>query len=274
MISLKIYKKKCPLLLYAGAAVNTKQNYFTALVAERGGMVVSRQERIVGGYETTIEYFPWIVSLQVYGAHHCGATIIAYDRLITAAHCTVDVPMSAFSVRAGSTYTYASNDTAYTVPVTHIINHIFYNPYTLENDISVLWIEDLPTGVPGISIIGLPNQGQAVPTGYLAHVTGWGATCLECAGSNVLRYAEVQTITNAQCNSYYGGGIFTGMLCAGYTQGLRGACHGDSGGPLTLGGNVIGVVSYREECARPYYPGVYTRVAFHRNWINYSVLYG
>lgn len=44
---------------------------------------------------------------------------------------------------------------------------------------------------------------------------------------------------------------------------------GDSGGPITSGGTLIGIVSWGVGCADPYYPGVYTRLAHPtiRRWI-------
>jgi len=120
----------------------------------------------------------------------------------------------------------------------------------------------------GVSAIGLPAQGAGVATGAMANVAGWGATCEGCAGTATLRFVAVPIVSNAQCNTNYGGGITTAMLCAGFPQGGRDACQGDSGGPLTIGGTLVGVVSWGHGCARPNFPGVYARVPFFRNWIN------
>ena len=49
------------------------------------------------------------------------------------------------------------------------------------------------------------------------------------------------------------------------------ACYGDSGGPFTLEEEertvLIGVVSWGLECARPQWPGVYSRVASVLDWV-------
>lgn len=46
----------------------------------------------------------------------------------------------------------------------------------------------------------------------------------------------------------------------------QGSCMGDSGGPLTHGGQVHGIVSWGIACARGM-PDVFDRVHSHRDWI-------
>lgn len=64
------------------------------------------------------------------------------------------------------------------------------------------------------------------------------------------------------------GTITDRMICAGYDKGGRDACQGDSGGPLVANDVLIGVVSWGQGCAMANFPGVYSRVATVRNWIN------
>lgn len=58
------------------------------------------------------------------------------------------------------------------------------------------------------------------------------------------------------------------MFCAGAPD--RDACRGDSGGPIVIGREQIGVVSYGVTCGDPLFPGVYTRLgnANVRAWIH------
>ena len=90
-------------------------------------------------------------------------------------------------------------------------------------------------------------------------------------------YVRVPAITNAQCNSAYGGSITDSMICAGYPGvGGKDACQGDSGGPFVCndGGKAIvaGVVSWGYGCAEADYPGVYARNTKALNWIKSNMV--
>ena len=78
---------------------------------------------------------------------------------------------------------------------------------------------------------------------------------------------DVMTLVQA-----YGVGVVTaGMICAGDTG--RDACQGDSGGPLVTqqrpgsAFTQIGLVSWGVGCAHHQYPGVYTRLSSHMDFI-------
>jgi secreted trypsin-like serine protease len=85
----------------------------------------------------------------------------------------------------------------------------------------------------------------------------------------VLKELDVPIIADSICSgtkSY--GSLFqaASMLCAGFLEGGRDSCFGDSGGPLYAsidgdGVRLIGIVSTGISCAKPDLPGIYTRVA-------------
>lgn len=47
-------------------------------------------DKIVGGQSTTIQKYPYTLSLQQYGQHFCGASIITSIHALTAAHCVYE----------------------------------------------------------------------------------------------------------------------------------------------------------------------------------------
>ena len=72
--------------------------------------------------------------------------------------------------------------------------------------------------------------------------------------------------------SYPPGSIDETMVCAGLPEGGKGACYGDSGGPMaaqTSDGRwvQIGIVSWGVDCAAPGLPGVYSNVAALLPWV-------
>jgi hypothetical protein len=67
--------------------------------------------------------------------------------------------------------------------------------------------------------------------------------------------------------------IIESFICAGYEQGRKDSCGGDSGGPLSVkrpnGQWVLaGTVSHGIKCALPDQPGVYMRTSYYKPWID------
>lgn len=205
------------------AAVELDELNGLAAVVAVQGMIPTGQGRIVNGNATTIEQFPWIVSMQYYGSHRCGGSIITRNRILTAAHCTVNINPSSLSVRAGST---DSGTGGQLIAVPQYTNHESYNPTTLENDISIMIIASpLNTEPAGVGIIPIPMQGAFVSPGIVAHAAGWGALCEKCPGISTLQYVGLPVLSNVDCSSMYGGEISEGMICAGFAEGGRDACQ-------------------------------------------------
>ena len=110
--------------------------------------------------------------------------------------------------------------------------------------------------------------------------------------SDTCKYVQVPAVKQADCkNDYkncykpvaYPGVLFCrpdiynpdviadSMICAGYPEGGKDACKGDSGGPFICNNDgkaiIAGVVSWGRDCALPNYPGVYSRTTHVLNWI-------
>lgn len=62
------------------------------------------------------------------------------------------------------------------------------------------------------------------------------------------------------------------MFCAGFPEGGRDSCQGDSGSPFAMSDNnrfwAAGIVSWGIDCGREGTYGVYTSIAKYLSWIN------
>lgn len=225
--------------------------------------------RIVGGAETTIEYFPWQVSMTYNKYHRCGGSIISHRHVLTAAHCTHRINAAAVNIRAGSS---SSHNGGVLIAVNRIFQHPSYNNQANDFDLSVLKLSLPLTYGRNIKPIELPDYMETILPGIRTWVTGWGDN-KESGGirPTQLHYTTVPIVDNRVCANAYARQthISNSMICAGYYKiGGRDACQGDSGGPLVANNKLYGIVSFGVGCARPAYPGVYTRVSFFRKWID------
>ncbi|KFO20451.1 Transmembrane protease serine 11D [Fukomys damarensis] len=247
------------------------ENILTQACGARPDLITLSAERVIGGTQAEEGDWPWQVSLQVNGAHHCGGVLISNLWVLTAAHC-----FRSYSNPQQWTATFGVSTRAprLRVRVRTISIHHNHTPATHENDIAAVQLERAVTFTRDIHRVCLPAATQSVSPGSTAYVTGWGS--LTYAGNTVtqLRQGQVRIISTSECNapSSYNGAILPGMLCAGLLTGAVDACQGDSGGPLVQEDSrrlwfLVGIVSWGYQCGVPNMPGVYTRVTAYRDWI-------
>lgn len=228
--------------------------------------------RIVGGYEADIKDIPFQVSLQS-SFHFCGGSLIGKRYVLTAAHCTdgKSATNPGFKVRLASKY---SAKEGVVINTTQIYQHAKYNANTIDYDFSILKLEDYDESLLPFKILyGKLPSNRDIKDGTVLTVSGWGNTQNSLESRDVLRAVKVPKVNNDVCeNAYNGFGKITNqMLCAGRAEGGKDACQGDSGGPLFRKNVIWGVVSWGYGCARPNYPGVYSRVSTVLDWINATI---
>ncbi|XP_019879199.2 trypsin-2 [Aethina tumida] len=223
--------------------------------------------RIVGGQLANITDHPYQVSLQIFNQHSCGGSIIHYKYILTAAHCVYDYKSrnSAISVVAGTNYWY-TNGTRFAV--TQIYVHPKYDPDTLDYDIAILELSTKIKLDRSMLPIALPRKNEKLKPGAAATATGWGALKEGLGSTRSLRRVTLPVLHKKKCKDIYKHEYTDRMFCAGFITGGKDACQGDSGGPLESNGKLIGIVSWGNGCAKPDFPGVYTNVAYLRDWID------
>ncbi|WP_176736982.1 serine protease [Oligoflexus tunisiensis] len=222
---------------------------------------------IVGGSSVSSslynQYFTSIVSLQYGGQHFCGGTLVASNKVVTAAHCLAD--FSSSQIRNNLRIVIGARDLRSTsgaerFSVSSYSINSRYNASRSQNDTATITLNGSSSHTP-VEI----NQSASFPAvGSTVYVAGWGSTYEGGYGTSVLKYTAVKTVSNSSCAQAYGSDIYDGNICA-YASGTD-SCQGDSGGPLyTYDGEkmtLVGIVSWGNGCARQGYPGVYARTSY------------
>ncbi|KAM7344007.1 trypsin zeta-like [Cochliomyia hominivorax] len=236
--------------------------------------------RIVGGHEVNIAKHPHQVSMRRKSSaknaykHSCGGSIYRDNVIITAAHCIYKRKPESFIIVAGTSTRNGADGVV--ARVSQIIMHENYNSNLTDNDVALM-ILSTPLPLNGVTIAPIELTSEAPKHGSKAVVTGWGTTSSGGFSSNKLLEVAVPIISNDRCDKAYAatygpGRITPSMICAGIEgEGGKDACQGDSGGPLLVNNVLAGIVSWGRGCALPNYPGVYSNVAYLRNWIETNV---
>jgi trypsin len=216
------------------------------------------QPYIVGGTRASISQFPWTVYLATTsGGQFCGGTLVSANKVVTAAHCTVN--RSASSTRVVWNREDKQSTAGVVANVTRIWVHPSYRSATAGYDVSVLTLDRSISSA--YLPLATPSDTALYAAGTSATILGWGTTSSGGSASRYLLRATVPVTSDATCRSGYSQYNPAHMVCAGYPQGGTDTCQGDSGGPMVAGGKLIGATSWGRGCALAGYPGVYARIA-------------
>lgn len=228
--------------------------------------------QVIGGRDTTIEQWPWQVQLIRAGKPFCSGSLLSDEWVVTAAHC----------FDGGAPSSLALGRTALTAggivrSAAEVIIHEEYTGSSFDYDIALIRLDTPVTfgsTISPIELLSAEQEPNLAQDGVLGSVTGWGLA-RENAQPDQLQVADVAMISPEACRSsgYPASGITDRMICAGFVEGGIDACGGDSGGPLVvrdrLGGHrLAGITSWGDGCAKPDFPGVYTRVSAFADWIS------
>jgi secreted trypsin-like serine protease len=231
-------------------------------------------QRIVGGDVADPADWPSIAALYSGGRFFCGASVVAPNAVLTAAHCVTD-PHSREPVLPRSleivTGRYDLNDTSagQETDVRRIFVHPDWKP-RIRHDVAVLRLK-APTSSPPALLPTKAEDRIETSAGSELRVAGWGATRSNGSQpSDVLLDVAVYSISNQDCRPYYPTFRPAEEVCAFGEEQPDGtfddSCFGDSGGPLIArsprGILLVGAVSYGPDnlCGIEK-PGVYATTA-------------
>jgi trypsin len=220
-------------------------------------------ERVVGGSTVAAGGRPYQIGLFRSGSFSCGGSWISSNQVLTAAHCTSGASASVLTIRYGS----LSQTGGTQIQVSSIRQHASYNSNTIDYDMSVLTLASSISPGTNAAIGTLAASGSDPASGAAVIVSGWGRTSGGGSTSSALLQASLNIVARATCNSAWGSQTVTArMICA--HNSARSACNGDSGGPLTQNGVIVGVVSWGPSgCTSATLPTAYASVGNLRSWI-------
>jgi len=223
----------------------------------------NERELIVGGTKVTdTSKYPYMTGLQSAYVTFCGATLVAPNVLLTAAHCMDDMTDETFAKIGSEKFNLQSKVVHPNFKLkAHMVGG--KNGPIPEYDYMLLVLYRDSAAPIVVLEDGIDWNDKATIIGKGVHSSD---------GNSVfsLHEAEIDIISKADdikstCSSYRGAFHTNHMICAASPG--KDSCSGDSGGPLLQNGKQIGVVSYEFGCAKFEYPGVYARVSYAHSWI-------
>ncbi|TFH92475.1 S1 family peptidase [Vibrio ouci] len=264
----------------------------------------SPETDVIGGIKAKPGQFPFMGRLLPRNASSndrgiCGATLIHPRYVLTALHCIDYSTAKGLSVQVGAYDLEAKDGERIDVkniffPTSKPIGEYYddgsgeYVQVMELYDYAVLELTK-PSKYPFIELMN-PEEFALVKPGELTTTMGWGdnelderheqeLTALDEQGSkpdHILNYVNVPYVDLEVCKAVGGqySKIGNESICAGFKEGKKDSCYGDSGGPLlaTAGEEAdkqVGIVSWGEGCAQPDAYGVYASIPYHLEDIEY-----
>lgn len=251
--------------------------------------------RIIGGSIATRSERPFQVAVAINDGTAtalCGGSIISSRHVLSAAHCARELNGPDPHNDALRFNIIVTDNLLGSPEVVYVVSKVYIHSSYIGDDtnstvrvgqIDVCIFETLlpiafSSTVSPITLAAALDYTHEVP-GTLAVVSGFGSTMSTTEGNSgegeFMRKVTVPIVSDATCAAALSPfPIRDGVVCAG-GEFNKDSCTGDSGGPLTVGSVLVGVVSEGTNpvCGSEDHYGVYVSVADVRTWID-AVLAG
>jgi len=240
---------------------------------EKQGQIPTSPQ-IVGGTNAQPGQYPYYASVTFTNYYLCGASLVAPDLLLSAAHCNPAFPKNT-PIIINSTIARSSVPGSVTVVVNQQVIHPKYKVFA-EYDLMLLKVSPPVTTITPIQI----NSDPTLPSiKEKLEIIGFGYTEPGLGVAQVLQEAQVSEVPTASCQPFFQGSVKlspTKHLCVWNENPLRVTCGGDSGGPLLGAGSTnsqlltYGVLSFgAKNCTTA--PSVFTRLSGYWQWLQSTI---